>query len=260
MYEPADDTFLLLDALEVDVLRSWNALQKERIEIGEGKGVMEVRTLELGVGSGVNTVKIGQLLQPCLSLDSTSPVANVSCYATDINPDAITIAEGTMKANGFGNVLVNDGEEVKTEGCSASPNQPIFTLKLIDLCGAPGAKPELNKDIGRWYGEEGFDFLIFNPPYVPTPQDEVGIFNDQNCSGIEASWAGGEDGRYVIDRALPEIARVMRKGGVVYMITVDENRPEEVLGVMESLGFKGEVFVRRQARNEFLSVLRMVKM
>ena len=43
------------------------------------------------------------------------------------------------------------------------------------------------------------DVMVFNPPYVPTPDEEVA-----GC-GIEASWAGGTDGRIVIDQFLPKI-------------------------------------------------------
>jgi methylase of polypeptide subunit release factors len=208
----------------------------------------------------------GQLLSKSLNPDSESSVNKVECYATDINPDAISIAAGTIKANGYDNAIVlsDDGESSLSPPSSevtTNPTQPNYILKLIDLCGAPSNNDDQLplSSTTRWFGSRGFDFLIFNPPYVPTPQSEVGIYKDPDCSGIEASWAGGEDGRYVIDRALPEIQNVMNLGGVVYMIVVDDNRPEEVLSIMEGKGFEGEVFARRQAKNEFLSVLRMVK-
>lgn len=63
------------------------------------------------------------------------------------------------------------------------------------------------------------DLLVFNPPYVPTDSEEVRV------PGITAAWAGGIDGREVIDRVLPSIpALLSRPSGVMYLLLVEENR------------------------------------
>jgi len=80
------------------------------------------------------------------------------------------------------------------------------------------------------------DILLFNPPYVPTPSSEVG------SRGIEASWAGGEDGREVLDRLLPSIPSLLSpQGGCMYLVTVNENRPEEICARMREAGLGAKV-------------------
>ena len=97
----------------------------------------------------------------------------------------------------------------------------------------------------------GVSQLLNEPQYVPTPDDEV------SGNGIEASWAGGEKGRRVTDRAIPQIAHLLSENGVCYMITVDDNEPEDIAQKFRTLGLLMTPLVRRRAHNEYLSVQRI---
>ena len=64
------------------------------------------------------------------------------------------------------------------------------------------------------------DFLVFNPPYVPTPDEEV------ERGGIAAAWAGGYRGRMVIDRVMPLVPELLSMSGEMVMVTVPDNDPQ----------------------------------
>ncbi|KAJ3182614.1 HemK methyltransferase member 2 [Geranomyces variabilis] len=98
------------------------------------------------------------------------------------------------------------------------------------------------------------DALLFNPPYVPTPSAEVGSHS------IVAAWAGGIDGREVIDRLLPLVSDALSERGVFYMVVVNENRPEELREVMNGFAFDMEVVMGKRAGNERLKILRLSRM
>ena len=51
------------------------------------------------------------------------------------------------------------------------------------------------------------DLILWNPPYVPTPTEEVIIPTNKILlnKNIEAAWAGGIKGREVIDRFIKRI-------------------------------------------------------
>ncbi|RMC01726.1 hypothetical protein DUI87_21742 [Hirundo rustica rustica] len=142
VYEPAEDTFLLLDALERDADR-----------------LREAR-------------------------------------CTDINPMAAYCTQETALLN---NVHL----------------QPVIT----DL--VKGLSPRLNGKV---------DLLLFNPPYVVTPSEEV------KSHGIEASWAGGKQGREVMDRVFPLVPDLLSPGGLFYLVTIKENNPgvEKRFGLVPS--------------------------
>ena len=107
------------------------------------------------------------------------------------------------------------------------------------------------------------DVLLFNPPYVPTEDEEVGT------GDIAASWAGGERGRRVIDRFLPLLPSLLTPpaaaatagtadgGGRCYLVLVEENDPAEITATMAGHGLRADIVLRRRARNEGLQIMRI---
>ncbi|KFV58238.1 HemK methyltransferase family member 2, partial [Tyto alba] len=116
--------------------------------------------------------------------------------------------------------------------------QPVIT----DL--VKGLSPRLNGKV---------DLLLFNPPYVATPSEEV------ESHGIEASWAGGKKGREVMDRVFPLVPDLLSPGGLFYLVTIKENNPDEILEMMKKRGLEGNRVLSRQAGQEILTILKFRK-
>ncbi|KAM7375375.1 hypothetical protein PAMA_014463 [Pampus argenteus] len=191
VYEPAEDSFLLIDALEKDAKR----LQQ----------ISPCVCLEVGSGSGV------------VSAFLASVVGSSALYlCTDVNPAAAQCTTTTASSNSVS-------------------LQPVITDLVECLL------PRLTGKV---------DVLLFNPPYVVTPTDEVG------STGIEAAWAGGKRGREVTDRFLPVVSKLLSNKGLFYLITIAENDPDEILQLLGKHGLRGESCLSTRAGNERLSVLR----
>uniref|UniRef100_A0A452J0M0 Methyltransferase HEMK2 n=1 Tax=Gopherus agassizii TaxID=38772 RepID=A0A452J0M0_9SAUR len=194
VYAPAEDTYLLLDALEQDAAQ----LRDAGVEI----------SLEVGAGSGVVSAFLASLVGP-----------SALYICTDINPIA---ASCTLETAVLNKVHIH----------------PVIT----DL--VTGLLPRLNGKV---------DLLLFNPPYVVTPSEEV------ESHGIEAAWAGGKNGREVMDRLFPLVPDLLSVGGLFYLVTIKENNPDEILETMKKYGLRGTRVLSRQAGRETLSILKFSK-
>ena len=138
IYEPAEDTYLFVDALD-----------EQKTFISK---LNPHRIVELGPGSGA------------ISTFLASRFPSSSFIAIDINPKAVEATRKTAKYNNVGNIDVIQGS-------------------LLDCIH-----------------DNSVDILMFNPPYVPSEPEEM------DSSGIEAAWAGGIDGREIIDKLLPDVS------------------------------------------------------
>lgn len=187
LYEPAEDTFLLLDTLE-------EQLQKIL-------GLEPIFCLEIGSGSGLPITHLGKLIGPhCIY------------HTTDINPFACL---KTAETGFFNNVIIDS----------------------INTKFAQGIRIQ-------------YDVVLFNPPYVVTTN--IAKLND-----LEASWAGGIDGREVIDEFIKIIGKLIRKGGVLYLVCINENKPQEIIELMTD--FVGSDVKYRVVGWEGLHVLEFIK-
>nr|XP_020478324.1 hemK methyltransferase family member 2 [Monopterus albus]XP_020478326.1 hemK methyltransferase family member 2 [Monopterus albus] len=191
VYEPSEDSFLLIEALEKDA----ETLQRMSPSV----------CLEVGSGSGVVSAFLASVVGP-----------SALYLCTDVNPAA---AECTAM----------------TASCNSVSLQPVITDLVECLL------PQLTGKV---------EVLLFNPPYVVTPSEEVG------SRGIQAAWAGGKRGREVMDRFLPVVCKLLASKGLFYLITIAENDPAEIICLMGKYGFRGELRLAARAGNERLSVLR----
>lgn len=136
--------------------------------------------------------------------------------ATDINPHAVSVTSETLKAHGVHAELVNTDVASGLEG------------RLTGLV----------------------DVMVVNPPYVPTPEEEVG------CDGITSAWAGGENGRSVIDKILPVADKLLSDKGWLYMVTLTANDPSDICLGMKKKGYAARIVLQRSTEEESLHIIK----
>nr|XP_022912948.1 hemK methyltransferase family member 2 [Onthophagus taurus] len=190
VYEPREDTFLLLDALEKDL---------ENIKKNNPMFIAEI-----GSGSGIIITALSCLLKTV-------------CFATDLNPEACYATLNTSKLN-------------KCE---------------IEVC---------NMNFLSGFKHNLFDLIIFNPPYVVTASEEI------SGSSLSRSWAGGLNGREIIDKLLMSLPNYLSNEGICYLLVLKENNPEEIIEIVKKVGFKATILLERKIPSEHLFVLKLNKL
>lgn len=138
-------------------------------------------------------------------------VKGVRVLATEINPHAARCA----KSNGV--------EVIRT-----------------DLFRA--LKPESQKT--------SFDLILFNPPYLPTSEEE------KVPGWLNYAFDGGASGRETLDRFLGEARNYLKPRGKILVLISSITGLEAVTTKMEKMGFEVDVVGRKKVSFEELMVVR----
>jgi release factor glutamine methyltransferase len=109
------------------------------------------------------------------------------------------------------------------------------------------------------------DVLLFNPPYVVTPSEEIydpSTKSSSLSSSLTAAWAGGVRGREVVDRILYDIKSWLRpNGGTFLVVAYAQNDIEEMMEILSNQdGMRVERAKWTKADEESLVVLKAVRL
>lgn len=94
-----------------------------------------------------------------------------------------------------------------------------------------------------------FDMIIFNPPYLPTSEEE------RTGGWLNTALDGGCDGRRVIDRFLKEAGGYLDGRGKLLLLVSSLSGIEEIKSKMEALGYTVEIKSQKRFMFETLAVI-----
>lgn len=98
----------------------------------------------------------------------------------------------------------------------------------------------MRSDLFQAVGDDRFDIIVSNPPYVPAQTDDL------PTRGAARAWDAGRDGRAIIDRLIVEAPAHLRPGGVLLMVHSDICGVDATLARMRRVGLAPAVAARHR--------------
>ncbi|MGD2066390.1 MAG: class I SAM-dependent methyltransferase [Candidatus Bathyarchaeota archaeon] len=95
---------------------------------------------------------------------------------------------------------------------------------------------------------EKFDVIMFNSPYLPSEPDE-------EKSWIGKAWAGGPDGRAVIDRFLVDFPNYLGDGGKVQLVQSSLSNVEKTIQMFKERNLKAKVAAQVKVAFEIIVLI-----
>lgn len=142
--------------------------------------------------------------------------------------------------SGFISAVIKANKKVRVVGIDISPH----AVKCTKENGVEVIRGDLLRCI-----KGKFDVIIFNPPYLPTKEEE------RTEKWMNLALDGGYNGRRTIFRFLDSVGDHLVKNGRVMMVVSSLTGIEEVKSRMKSLGFEVKEKIQKRFMFEQLTVL-----
>jgi release factor glutamine methyltransferase len=196
IYEPAEDSYLLLDTLSS---ASETSFLHSHFQSGHTPLVVEV-----GTGSGV--------VLAFLAANSSAIFNRAICtLGTDLNRRACIAASTTVK-----------------KACGAKPTATFLTVANADLTTALRDQEVDVLVFNPPYVPAELPDMESHAKYNTGVALSSSEAFDRDSHLLALSYAGGVDGMQVTERLLQELPRVLSQRGVAYVLFCAQNKPEDI--------------------------------
>jgi len=168
--------------------------------------------------------------------------------------DSVLLADAAVEAVGAEDRVleVGTGSGYVAERVAAETGADVVAGDLNPhACGLARERglAVVRADLVGPFADGAFDAVLFNPPYLPTPED--GPWDDW----MEVALSGGEDGRRVVAPFLADVGRVLAPGGVALLLVSSVTGPDAVRELAGSAGLAAETVAEASFPYERLVVL-----
>jgi release factor glutamine methyltransferase len=237
IYEPSEDSFLLIDAVSSD---SERAFLRDRFPTVSPS----LLVFEVGVGSGIVLGHVSAYAGWIFGR------RDVLCAGGDVNAGAVRVASQTVgvagKERGWKSEETNEqerriqGNQMVEDGAASEKSDGQG--RFLDIIHSSLLSSLLPKSV---------DVLLFNPPYVPTEElpavpsrfhtEATAKSKFETESNLFAlAYAGGNDGMEVTNLLLSQLEEGLSERGVAYILFCARNKPDEVKRRLEGEGWHVE--------------------
>jgi release factor glutamine methyltransferase len=196
VYEPAEDSFLLIDTISKP---SEVAFLSNRFSCCSSPVLLEV-----GTGSGVVLGFVTSWAKKIFGRQ------DILAFGTDVNRVACQASARTIEK-------AIEASDVPDEASNA-----LFGNTMM-------------MDLASNIRQGQVDILIFNPPYVPTErlpeinEEEYATDFERDSHLLALSYAGGDEGMETTNRLLDQLRDILSpERGVAYILLCAQNKPKDV--------------------------------
>jgi len=143
-------------------------------------------------------------------------------------------------------VLLANLKEIHLVATEINPH----AARCAKVNGVEVIRTDLFRGIKSKNPETLFDLILFNPPYLPTSEEE------KVPGWLNYAFDGGISGRDTLDRFLDEIRDYLKPGGEILVLISSITGLDAVKEKMIDMGFVVDVVARKKISFEELMVVR----